>query len=325
MRFLPWLILVVALLLGSIVLTAIDSLPFVVAEAVESGQVSTDKLLAGHVHRLSLASSIWRRYPAAPPLVACFDMTAGLLILPLVACAYFLVRVKMRKPSCLVGVASLPAAVFPYCVGLLALHGNTVMERSGPWLNTMLLGVLYALAACVFFSGYECCKSSGIVEKVWLFAKACWADKRKLRWHQFTLRHLMLVTALLAVAITPVSVWWQNRSRVAAYSYLRRDERGGALLDTWAIPAGEVLESFPETESVIGIKRRGPDWTQDIVGVRIVNARLVGPRVDDTDLAALEYFSEMEYLELIDTQVTDDGVKKLQRASPKLRIVRREQ
>lgn len=59
------------------------------------------------------------------------------------------------------------------------------------------------------------------------------------------------------------------------------------------------------------------------MGLSVVGARLVWDEVDDTDLAALEHFPEMEYLELVDTAVTDDGVEKLQRALPKLHIVRR--
>ncbi len=324
MRFLPLLILVVALLLGSIVGTVLDSLRFV-SHAIESGQISNDELLVGHVHHLLLTSFIWRQYPGNPPdllRVWHFDATAALLVLPLVACAYYFVRIKMRKPLYLVGVASLPAAVLPYAVGLLALRGNTVAERCGPWMVTMLLGLLYALGACVLFCGWECCRSSRILDRVRRFAKTCWADKRKLRWYQFNLKHLLLAMALVAVLLSPVSVWLHNRSRVAAFSHLRRDQRSGVLLDTWLIPPREVLESFPETKTIIGIKRPWPDWMQEFVGVRIVNVRLCGDGVDDTDLAALEHFPEMEYLELVETKVTDEGVEMLQQALPKLRIVR---
>ena len=317
MRLLPLLILVVALLLGSIVWTAID------ASIHVSDDELLDELLRGHVHHLFLTSATWRRYPSDPRRLLRLDPTAALLVLPLVACAFYFVRIKMRRPLYLVGVASLLTAVLPYAVGLLALRGNTVAERCGSWVETMLLGVLYALAACVLFCGWDCFRQSGIVEKIWQFVKTCWADKRKLRWHRFTLTHLMLAVALVAVLLAPVSVWWRNRSRVAAFGHLSRDERVRALLDTYAIPPREVLESLPETETIIGIKRPWPDWTQAFVGVRIVNARLAGDGVDDTDLAALEHFPEMEYLELVDTKVTDDGVEKLQRALPKLHIVGR--
>jgi len=330
MRLLPLLILVVALLLGSVANTVLEAFRRF-SPTVESDRIIWDELLVGHVHHLILASSTWRRYPGdlSDPLeVWRLDPTAALLVFSLVVCAYYVVRIKLRRPLYLVGLASLPTALLPYTVGLLALRGNAIPERCWTWGDTMLLGVIYALAACVFFCGWECWRSSGTVERVWQFVKTCWREKRNFRWHQFTLRHLMLAMVLVAVLLAPVSMWWHNRSRIAAFRHLERNVSILALLGS--SEPREILSGAAESphaekgkESVLGVKRPWPHWMDILVGLSVVSARLVGDGVNDTDLAALEHFPEMEYLELVDTAVTDDGVEKLQRALPKLHIVRR--
>jgi len=63
---------------------------------------------------------------------------------------------------------------------------------------------------------------------------------------------------------------------------------------------------------------------QEILGISIINARLVGSSVSDSDLHALACFQEFEYLELVNTNVSDAAVRELQNMIPEVKIVRRE-
>lgn len=140
---------------------------------------------------------------------------------------------------------------------------------------------------------------------------------------KITLTLCLLAVVVIAILISPLAIWSYNRPRVQAQTHLRRNQRTSALLDTWKMPPSQVLKSFPGMETVIGVKRRSPRWMEEMTGFNIINARLVGPKVNDSDLRALAYFPECEYLELISTNVSDLGVVHLQRALPNLQIVRR--
>jgi hypothetical protein len=144
------------------------------------------------------------------------------------------------------------------------------------------------------------------------------SGEAQLRWFR---RGLGLAAILLLTLLA--AIWIQNRPRVLAFSHLRRDQRKQALLDTWTMPPARVLQSFPESESVIGIYRRGPRALQEFLGTDIVNARLVGLYVDDSDMEALQRFPEIEYLELFNTSVTDAAIERFQQARPACKVVRR--
>jgi hypothetical protein len=128
------------------------------------------------------------------------------------------------------------------------------------------------------------------------------------------------VGLLLAGGAAAVLV--RDYPRVAAFDHLRRDERTQALLDTWLVPPEDVLKAFPETQTVIGVRQAG-GWLQEVVGVRVQVARLAGPGADDTDLAALRRFPEIEYLELVHTSVSEAAVQEFRRVVPACKLVRR--
>jgi hypothetical protein len=137
---------------------------------------------------------------------------------------------------------------------------------------------------------------------------------------------LWLAGGLAAVGLLlagwAAAVLVRDYPRAAAFDHLRRDERTQALLDTWLVPPEEVLQAFPETQTVIGVRQAG-GWLQEVVGVRIPAARLAGPGADDTDLAALRRFPEIEYLELVNTSVSEAAVEEFKRAVPGCKLVRR--
>jgi hypothetical protein len=96
-----------------------------------------------------------------------------------------------------------------------------------------------------------------------------------------------------------------------------------------------ALESFPEIEYLELVDTNVTDsGIRDLQGalpdlqivrrsdVQVEEARLFGPNIDDVTLSTLRTYPKLEYLELVDTNVSDVGVQKLQEALPSLRIVR---
>ena len=140
---------------------------------------------------------------------------------------------------------------------------------------------------------------------------------------RFKLSRLLLIVAIASVLLTPLATWLRCRPRVIAHGHLRRNERTFAMLETWEVPPADVLASYPPSSTIIGSVSRGPSWMQEILGVNILNARLVGSSVVDSDLHALAYFPELEYLELVDTNVSDTAVRELKDANPDLQLIRR--
>ena len=56
--------------------------------------------------------------------------------------------------------------------------------------------------------------------------------------------------------------------------------------------------------------------------VDILVVRLAGPGANDSDLDALTYFPELEYLELVNTNVTEAGLARFRKALPECEIIR---
>ena len=98
--------------------------------------------------------------------------------------------------------------------------------------------------------------------------------KPKLRWYQYSLRTLLLMTAVIAILLSPLAVYLRNHPRVLTKSYLCRNQRTFALLDTWRMMPNEVLKAYPPSKTIIGTRKRGPRWMESVVGIYIINARL---------------------------------------------------
>ena len=77
-----------------------------------------------------------------------------MLVIPSMLVAGWLVSRRHVSPMA-AGVISLLSGALPYLAGMLALHGNEVAERAGPWLATMLLGLLYGGIGCLAFCAYD--------------------------------------------------------------------------------------------------------------------------------------------------------------------------
>ena len=150
--------------------------------------------------------------------------------------------------------------------------------------------------------------------------------RRKRRWFQYSLRTLLILTALVAVWMA----WWSHNAR---------QQRDAVA----ALEKDNVIVHYVEDKNVLW-----PGWLVDLLGrdyfgtVRDVelygkklNARdiehlkslpsletlnLTISPISDKDLEGLYGLSQLRELKLFYTQVTDAGVERLQKALPNCKI-----
>ena len=160
------LVLLLSIFAGSVLVTAVAGLCSCSSEDLlvleRAGAVQ------GHLAPLFASSFVWSRYPAAPNhLTALADQRALLTTIPLLLIALYFARIRGRRPFPLLIVICLAVALVPYAVGMIALHDNTLLERTGPWLAVMLLGPLYALAACAVICIVELLRPDSRHRSLW--------------------------------------------------------------------------------------------------------------------------------------------------------------
>jgi hypothetical protein len=129
------------------------------------------------------------------------------------------------------------------------------------------------------------------------------------------------IIALMAIFLNSVIAHYE---RMVAFNHLCRHGRARANLDTWSISPEAVIQSFPQSETVLGTIEHKTRFVHDFLGLTnadIYVARLSGPYADDTDLDALTKFTELVYLELINSNVTEEGVNKFKEKLPKCEIL----
>ena len=125
--------------------------------------IDIDLLTEGRILHVFAASEFWLDYPAFIPLEyiqVIIDFRAFFLTVPLIAYIYYLLRHKMKYSLHTTGLGVLTAGLVPYFSGMLVLTGNTDPSRCGPWLATMVLGLLYAIITCMILTGIEIVKLS---------------------------------------------------------------------------------------------------------------------------------------------------------------------
>ncbi|MEJ2650101.1 MAG: hypothetical protein P8016_17030 [Sedimentisphaerales bacterium] len=132
----------------------------------------------------------------------------------------------------------------------------------------------------------------------------------------------LAIIALMAIFLNSVIAHYE---RMAAFKHLCRNVSVvRANLDTWSISPKSVIQSFPQSQTVFGTIEHKTGFVSNILGLRnadIYVARLSGPYADDTDLHALTKFTELVYLELINTNVTEEGVNKFKEKLQECEIV----
>ncbi len=137
--------------LGLLVITVTDYW----AGAVQWNEVQQQQIMHGRIESWAQSRTTWSRFPTLVPLTRAkvlYDLQALYLTVPLFLAAYYTLRIKGKHSLLTVGVACLGLGAIPYAVGRLALLYNTDITNSGPWVAVMLMGILYATAACFFFA-----------------------------------------------------------------------------------------------------------------------------------------------------------------------------
>ena len=146
-------ILIVAIAIGSITITAISLLVNLTNDDMVPPHLTHENLAAGKAHHLFLASEMWQRYPALPkPFLAFVDLRWGVLMLLIGGGAMCLGRRIYQWSYSLVGLTCLLSGAIPYTVGAFTLADNTAPDAAGPWLACMLLSVLYGSLICIAFT-----------------------------------------------------------------------------------------------------------------------------------------------------------------------------
>ena len=128
----------------------------------------------------------------------------------------------------------------------------------------------------------------------------------KRRFFRYSLRTLMLVVTLICVWLgITVKRAREQRSAVEAIQKL----------------GGDV---YYEHQFINSNDPPGPEWLRQLIGdeyfFSVAIARLYGSKVNDTSLASIKRLTDLKWLELHDTHVTDEGVKRLQQVFPNCEI-----
>jgi hypothetical protein len=165
------LVVIGCLLIGSIVLSGISML----MNFDKPGEIDMDKLSQGRMGHILLTSTFWSQYPSSPAVekfCVLFQLRAFLLTGPFIFGAYYFLRYRKKCSFLMVGLASLLAGFVAYLTGWVALIGNTDPSNCGPWVATMLIGVLYSTLACAAFVGAGIARNIRMGHSSGGFAKA---------------------------------------------------------------------------------------------------------------------------------------------------------
>ena len=132
MRLIVPILLALAVISTSVVLTSVSLLCDFSDQDIKSGKVSLEALTVGHVHQLFLTPAIWRRHPGCPAPGALLDWTALLTTGLFAFSAIGLLRFRFRVSWLLVSLVCLLPATLLYRAGMISLFNNTLPGECGP-------------------------------------------------------------------------------------------------------------------------------------------------------------------------------------------------
>jgi len=157
----------------------------------------------------------------------------------------------------------------------------------------------------------------------------------KRRWYQFRLRTLLLLVVLVSVGMSwfTVKLHRARRQRAAVQGIL--GSGGSVLYDYDYVDDGRVtlggqppgpawlretlgVDFFCDVKTVLLLSDAGAEHLEGLTSVEWVV--LDGPGVTDAVLDRLKGASRLRHLILVDTSVTDEGVKELREALPDCKI-----
>ena len=134
------------------------------------------------------------------------------------------------------------------------------------------------------------------------------APKRKLRWYQYSLGSLMLLTHVVSLGMS----WFAARMKAARQQKAAvegLEKFGGQVLYDYEVDQSGNPLPFPRA------KLPGPAWLRKQLGndffATVVELYFSPPSVTDAGLEHLKGLSQLQSLTLEGTQVTDAGLKRL--------------
>lgn len=150
----------------------------------------------------------------------------------------------------------------------------------------------------------------------------------KLRWYQWRLWSLFLLTLLVAIGISYVAVTIQDgRKQKAAAEAI---ETVGGMVQSEPTWLGKLLRN-DSLVRVIKVNLSVHPSLKSITDAELVHLQGLGQlqelcldstKVTDAGLVHLQGLSQLKKLWLYNTKVTDQGIKKLQQALPNCQISR---
>jgi len=145
------------------------------------------------------------------------------------------------------------------------------------------------------------------------------------RFFRYSLRTLFVVVTVFCVWVGITA----KRARDQKYAVETIREMGG-----WVFYEHQ-LDDRPMTITINGKlydrggipARPGPAWLRQIIGdeyfttVNLVGMR--GPQFNDASLEVVKLLTDLKRLALYDTKITNEGLKKLQKALPNCKMIRK--
>jgi hypothetical protein len=168
----------------------------------------------------------------------------------------------------------------------------------------------------------------------------------KLRWYQYSLRSLFLLTTLVAIGMSYVAVTMKNQRQQKAAAEAIEKAGGSAKTEpTWLgevlrddslVRVTEVSLAFGATDGALtdihGLGQLQVLWLNStqvtdaglthLRGLRqLQELHLNSTKITNAGLAHLQGLRQLQYLSLSCTEVTGEGVKKLQQTLPNCKIL----
>ncbi len=168
------------------------------------------------------------------------------------------------------------------------------------FINKLFLAIYFGHASQSYADFEPQINAELILIEIALLVFILWQSKR--RWYQYSLRTLLIIVTLFAVACSWFTVKMRQAKRqreaVEAFSKL-----GGTIAYDYQLDAfGHFMQ---------GTKPPGPTWLRKFLGDDFFCTVVDAVPKNDTSILILKDFSRIQYLYLFNSQVTDAGLENL--------------
>jgi hypothetical protein len=149
---------------------------------------------------------------------------------------------------------------------------------------------------------------------------------------QFSIRSLLLFTAVVAVAFSwlGTEMRWAGKQKEAIAALHNKNGNKTMVASLWDCDGTVTYtHAYYQTNNWGWWNERqpaAPDWLENVLGTEFFNTvdivTLEGPEITDAELEKVKDIRHLRLLRLSKTNVTDDGIDRLQKAMPNLYIRR---